>query len=108
MILDAWSLRLILNPRSLTLGAYHILYPQSLGKPVVSEMDEIPENFRSGGGDHFRSKKFCCVFCGNFEGKNDEFSGKGGGALQSGKFVAKKAQSVTGREVLKKAFLLLD
>ena len=48
MILDAWSLRLILNPRSLTLGAYHILYPQSLGKPVVSEMDELPENFRRG------------------------------------------------------------
>ena len=52
---------------------------------LCSILDEFSENFQRGGGGggpgvgHFRSKKLCCGFCGNFEGKIMDFWKKRGG-----------------------------
>ena len=48
-----------------------------------------------GGGGYFRSKKFRCSFCGNFEGKTMFFFGKrgmggGGGVAPIQKVCCKK------------------
>ena len=73
----------------------------NLGKPVFSNIDEFPENFRNGGGGHFRSKKFRCnffllqkrQFWSLISGKSFE---KGGGDFRSEKFCCKFSASATG------------
>ena len=57
----------------------------------------FPHRFTLWGGGSFPIKKFRCIFFGNFEGKNDELSEKGG-SLQSKKFVAKKRNIVFRNE----------
>ena len=56
-----------------------------LGKPVSTKTDEFLENFRRGGGGHFRSKKFHCnFFCirnGNFGHEFLEKTSKRGGSF---------------------------
>ena len=53
---------------------------------MISILDEFSENFQKGGGVVSDPKNFVADFFGKFEGKKDEFSGKGGGSLQSEKF----------------------
>ena len=53
-------------------------------------LDEFSENFRKGGGGHFRSKKFRCGFFGNFGGvKTMNFRKKGGGHANPNEFRCK-------------------
>ena len=72
-----------------------------LGKPVSPDSNEFPENFRKGGGRHFRSKKFHCnFFCirnGNF---GNEFAEK-----IAMKFSEKGAGGVKGRSEIFRKFI---
>ena len=75
----------------------------SLGKPVYSNIDEFPENFRKGGGGHFRSKKFHCVFfCFKYANFGHDFPEKrqkgGGGHFRSENFHCKFGAVWSGLE----------
>ena len=58
--------------------------PSYLGTITPTKFNEFSENFRMGGGGHFRSEKFRCGFSGNFGAvKTMNFRKKGGGSRQS-------------------------
>ena len=61
-----------------------------LGMTTWTKFNEFSENFRMGGGGHFRSEKFRCGFFENFGAvKTMNFRKKGGGHANPNEFRCK-------------------
>ena len=56
------------------------------GRIGLTDLDEFSENFRKGGGSFPIQKNSLQIFLVILREKNNEFSGKGGGSLQSENF----------------------
>ena len=68
------------QPARLNLLTYVYKMKAHLRTPWFPNFDEFSENLQTGGGGggvNFDPNNFVADFCGNFEGENDEFSGRG-------------------------------